>query len=209
MASTMISGAADLLRKGQGNWSYGAYESALFLYCARPAETAETELKVDGIPVKQKTSMTLLTAELQFSAVGRTGIVFRSSGMDVPDRVEIDREKMPTGETMQNAKQMYYHQLDENPTFLFRLGGMEGVKVEKLQVLIESYYVTQCRVYALNAEKQEWEEIKANEDIQDPGRYMDGDGKLYVQFRSASQDMYADVCTPMITLEGRQEHAGN
>ena len=209
MASTMISGAADLLRKGQGNWSYGAYESALFLYCARPAETAETELKVDGIPVKQKTSMTLLTAELQFSAVGRTGIVFRSSGMDVPDRVEIDREKMPTGETVQNAKQMYYHQLDENPTFLFRLGGMEGVKVEKLQVLIESYYVTQCRVYALNAEKQEWEEIKANEDIQDPGRYVNGDGKLYVQFRSASQDMYADVCTPMITLEGRQEHAGN
>ena len=209
MLCSMINGAADVLRQGQGNWSYGAYESALFLYCAKPEGAPGTELKVDGVPVEQKTGMTMMTAELQFAAVGRTGVVFRSAGMDVPDRVETDSNRMPTDEPVQNAKQMYYHQLDETPTFRFRMDGMEGVKVEKLQVLLESYYVNQSRAYALNAETREWEEIKLNGDIQDPGRYLDGNGTLYLQFRSNSQDMYADVPTPMITLEGRLEHAEN
>ena len=209
MANSMINGAADVLRQGQGNWSYGAYESALFLYCAKPEGMTETELKVDGTPVTQKTGMTMLTAELQFTAVGRTGVVFRSAGMDMPDRVEIDSDRMPTGELVQNSKQMYYHQLDETPTFRYTLDGMTGVKAEKLQVLVESYYVNQCKAYALNTEKQAWEEIKLNEAIQDPGRYLDKDGNLYLQFRSISQDMYADIPTPMITLEGRLEHAEN
>ena len=38
---------------------------------------------------------------------------------------------------------------------------------------------------------------------------LDGDGNLYIQFRPDTQEMYAEIPTPMITLEGRQEHAGN
>ena len=209
LTSSMINGAADVLRQGQGNFSYGAYESALFLYCAKPEGVTDTELTVDGTTVAQKTSMTMMTAELQFSAVGRTGVVFRNAGMDMPDRVETDSDRMPTDELLQNSKQMYYHQLDETPTFRYALDGMDGVKAEKLQVLVETYYVNQCKAYALNIDKHEWEEIKLNETITDPGRFLDKDGNLYLQFRSASQDMYADIPTPMITLEGRKEHAAD
>ena len=60
---------------------------------------------------------------------------------------------------------------------------------------------------ALNAEKREWEEIKLNEDISNPGRYIDAEGRLYLQFRNDTQDMYADIPTPLINLEGRLEHA--
>ena len=207
MANSMINGAADVLRQGQGNWSYGAYESALFLYCARPENVTESVLKVDGVPVEQKTSMTMMTAELPFAAVGRTGVVFRSAGMDVPERVETDENKMPTDEMMQNTKQMYYHTLNETPTFLFALEGMSGVKADKLQVLVDSYYVSQCRAFALNAEEHRWEEIKLNEDIKDPGRFLDQSGRLYLQFRNDGSDMYADIPTPLISLEGRLEHA--
>ena len=207
LISSMVNGAADVLRQGSGSWSYGNYESALFLFAARPENVQGSELKVDGVPVTQKTSLTMLTAELPFNAVGRTGIVFRSAGMDVPERVEIDEHKLPTDELVQNTKQQYYHSLSETPTFRFTMKDMAGVKAEKLQVMIDSYYSNMAKVYALDSEDQQWTEISVNSDIQDPGRFIDEDGKLYIQFRSDTQDMYADIPTPLISLEGRVEHA--
>lgn len=209
LACSMINGAADMLRQGNGNYSYGAYESALFLYAAKPDNAPETNLKADGVPVRQRTSMTMLTAELPFVTVGRTGVVFRSPGMDIPDRVETDENQLPTDEVIQNAKQMYYHSLSDTPTFRFTLEGTAGVKVESLQIVLESYYSGQSRAFALNAEKHEWEEIKLNENINNPGQYIDAEGRLYVQFRNDTQDIYADIPTPMINLEGRLEHAEN
>ena len=207
LSSSMINGAADVLRRGKGNWSYGSGESSLFLYCAKPENMAESLLKADGVPVAQKTYMTILTAELPFSAIGRTGVVFRSAGMDIPVRVETDENLLPGDAQAQNGRQSSYHNLTETPTFRYTLDGMEGVKVETLQVLVDSYYANQCRVFALNAEKREWEQIALNADVKDPGRFLDGEGRLYLQFRSDSQDMYADIPTPMINLEGRLEHA--
>ena len=78
---------------------------------------------------------------------------------------------------------------------------------QTLQVLVESYYVSMCRVYAWDPAKREWNEIKTNESIRDPGRYLDKSGRLYIQFRSDTQDVYADIQTPTINLEGRLEHA--
>ena len=207
IASSMINNAADVLRRNRGNWSYGSYESALFLYCARPANEAGRTLKVDGVPVDRQTGVAMMTADLPFTAVGRTGVVFRSAGTDIPDRVETDDNLMPTDTKTQSGKQVYYFSLTETPTFLYTLDGMDGVKVEKLEVLIDVYYVNQCRAYALNAEKHEWEEISLNTAIPNPERYLDGEGRLYLQFRSDSQDMYADIPLPLINLEGRLEHA--
>ena len=48
-----------------------------------------------------------------------------------------------------------------------------------------------------------------NEDIPEPGNYRDGEGRLYLQFRPDMNEMYAEVPTPMITLEGRLENAAN
>ena len=209
LISSMVNGAADALRRDSGNWSYGANESALFLFTARPENLAGTDLKVDDVPVAQKTSLTMMTAELPFSAIGRTGFVFRSAGLDIPDRVETDEDRMPTDELVQNSRQMYYHNLSESPTFRFTMEGMAGVKIEKLQVLVDSYYANQSKVYALDAAKGEWEEIRLNEDLKDPGRFLDKDGRLYLQFRNATQDMYADIPAPLINLEGRLEYAEN
>ena len=207
LISSMVNGAADVLRQGSGSWSYSGYESALFLFTARPENVQGSELKVDGVPVTQKTSLTMLTAELPFNAVGRTGVVFRSAGMDVPERVEIDEQKLPTDELVQNTRQQYYHSLNETPTFRFTLKDMDGVKAEKMQVTIDSYYGNMTKVYALDAEGRQWVEISVNTDIIDPGRFIGKDGKVYIQFRSDTQDMYADIPTPLISLEGRVEHA--
>ena len=209
LISSMINGASDVLKRMHSNWSYGAYESALFMYCAEPESTGQTELYVDGKPVEQKTCKSLLSAELSFVAVGRTGVVFRSAGMDMPERMETDENLLPMNKPLQSAKQSYYHTLIDNPTFLFALKEMAGVKIESLQVLMDSYYAGQSRVYALNAQTRQWEEISINQDVQNPNRYLDEEGNLYLQFRGDTQDMYADIPTPMINLEGRVDHADN
>ena len=209
LISSMINGASDVLKRMHSNWSYGAYESALFMYCAEPESTGQTELYVDGKPVEQKTCKSLLSAELSFVAVGRTGVVFRSAGMDMPERMETDENLLPMNKPLQSAKQSYYHTLIDNPTFLFALKEMAGVKIESLQVLMDSYYAGQSRVYALNAQTRQWEEISINQDVKNPNRYLDEEGNLYLQFRGDTQDMYADIPTPMINLEGRVDHADN
>ena len=209
LATSMINGAAEMLKRSRNNWSYGAYESALFLFCAQPEVTAEMKLSVDGKPVEQETHKMMLTAELSFVTSGRTGVVFRSAGMDIPERVETDENLMPTDSVMTSSKQMYYHSLTEAPTFLFSLKDVAGVRIESLEVLEDTYYTNQARLYILNAETQEWEEISMNKPVKDAGRYLDSEGRLYLQFRSASQDMYADIPTPMINLEGRTDHAEN
>ena len=207
VASSMISGAADALRQETGMASYGSFQGAVFLYSAKPKDMEPSEVKVDGEPVAQRTNVTMLTAELAFEAVGRTGVVFRTAGMDIPMQVETDENLMPTGETVQAGRMSYYFSLNENPTFLFAPEGIAGVKVSALQVVLESYYANVSRVYALNAKTREWEEIRLGTDIAYPERYLDENGRLYLQFRSDSQDMYAEIPMPMITLEGRVEHA--
>ena len=209
VAVNMINNAAEQLRREQGNTSYGVYESAMFVYSAKPESRETPELEVDGKPVEKKANAVNLTAELRFQAMGRTGVIYRSAGMDIPDKMETDENLLPTDVITPGGKTTYYFPLSENPTFRFTMDGLEGVRIKSLQVIQNSYYVNQASAYALNILKHEWEEIPVNEDIRNPERYLDEKGRLYVQFRLNGQEMYADISTPLINLEGRTEHAEN
>ena len=206
----MINGAMDALSSGQNRWSYGSVQAAVFAYSARPTDAAVPELTVDGKPVEQRRGMTMLTAEIPFATVGRTGIVFRGPGADIPVRVETEGSSLlPTDEELLNGQQLYYHTLIDNPTFRFVLEGIDGVRITSLTVQMESYYEGEARAYALNAEKRVWEEIRLNVPVKNPGQYLDPEGRLYLQFRTDKMNMYADIPTPVISLEGRLEHAEN
>ena len=209
MVSSMVSSAMDVMQRGHDNQYYGSQENTLFLYTARPEDRAEKALSVDGKPVELKNQISQLSAALEFTPVGRTGIVFRSVGMDVPVRVETDDDMKPTSLEEQSGRRSYYHSLNETPTFLFTLKGVRNIRINYLRVMIDSYYSGQVKLYALNASTREWEEIDVNEDVKDPERYLDPVGRLYIQCRNGGMDMYADIPTPMITLEGRQENAEN
>ena len=205
----LISGAADQIRRDMGDNSYGAFESALYLYCARPASLPRPELRVDGEPVEQMSSENMLTAALEFKAVGNTGVVCRTAGMDMPERVETDENLLPTDRVMQSAKNTYYHALNETPTFRFRIPGMKGVKPESLTVIMNVYYMNECRICLFNHTTRNWDEVRPNEAAANPENYVNGEGEIFVQFRSDSQDMYAEAPMPMINLQGRLEHAEN
>ena len=207
--SSLINGATEQLRRDQGNYSYGAYETALFLYCARPVSLPRPELKVDGQEVQGITSESMLTAMLEYRSIGNTGVVYRSAGMDLPVRVETDENLKPTDRPLQSGKTAYYHTLSETPTFLFSLPDLKGVKVESLELTMSIYYLSESKAYLYNWKTGEWDETTANEKVENPERYMDAEGRIFVQFRLESQDMYAEIPSPMISLQGRLEHAEN
>ena len=80
--------------------------------------------------MEKKAGTSILTAELSYLTVGRTGVICRSAGMDMPVRVETDDTGLPTEEPVQNAKNTYYHTLGEKPTFLFTFDGLKRSPAE-------------------------------------------------------------------------------
>ena len=211
--AAVVTNASRMLARGKPGVSYGTYESAQFIYCAEPEGRDPLTLNVDGKPVEKKVDTAFLTAEISYQAIGRTGVVFRTAGMDLPEYVDTDASLMPVETPAQSGKGMsytaYYYPLSDNPTFKFTIAELQGVRVDKLQVIMNSYYLSQTTAYALNVRTHEWEEIPLNADIKDPGRYLDEQGRLYTQFRLNGAEMYADISLPLINLEGRLEHAEN
>lgn len=205
----MIVNAGEAINRAKGNNAYGAYENAVFLYCAEPENLPESEVSVDGKRVERTTRVALLNVEMDYTTVGRTGTMFRYAGMDLPERVETDDRLMPTDALFQNTSNQYYHNLSESPTFRFTFTGMEGVRVEELRVTTDNYYTNQAEMYALNIRTGTWDKASLNAEIRNPDNYVDEKGRLFIQFRPASQDMYADIPTPLVILEGRQTHADN
>ena len=203
--ANMISNAANQLFREKNGSGYVAPETTRFVYTAAPEGLPETGLKVDGQPVGKMTVFGQLTAGMNYLDIGRTGIVFRAAGMDVPVRVETDETGMPVKDMKQNARGGYYHTLSETPTFRYDLSGLKGVRIDKLRLTMEQYYNSQMKAYALNTVTGGWDEIRVNEDITNPENYLDQEGNLYLQFRPTTQEMYADIPTPMITIEGRAE----
>ena len=201
--ANMINGAAGRLYREQNGTGYTSSESARFVYSAVPEELPQIGLSVDGRPVGKMRIFGQLTTEMDYLTVGRTGVVFRAAGMDRPVRVETDENGMPGKDMRQDAAKSYYHTLSEKPTFRYDLSGLKNVKIEKLRLTMESYYESQMKAYALNAATGAWDEIKMNENILKPENYLDREGNLYLQFRPDTQEMYAEIPTPTITIEGK------
>ena len=74
---------------------------------------------------------------------------------------------------------------------------------------MDTWYTEQMKCYLLNAGTGEWEEINLNRNIPEPARFLDDQGNLYCQFQGTSDDGYQDIPLPMLTLEGRLQHAEN
>jgi len=201
----MINGAANQLYRAKNGNGYVPSETTRFVYSAVPEGLPESGLSVDGQPVSRINVFGQLTAEMEFEEIGRTGIVYRPAGMDTPVRVETDEDGKPGKDMKQGATRSYYYALSEIPTFRYDLSGIRDVKIEKLRLEMENWYGSQMKPYALNAATGKWDEIKLNEEIPKPEQYLDGDGMLYLQFRPDTQELYAEIPTPMISVEGRAE----
>lgn len=205
----MISGAANRLYRAKSGNVYLPAEGTRFIYTAVPEGLPDIGLRVDGQPVERISVFGQLTTEMNYLMVGRTGVIFRAAGMDVPVRVETDENGLPGKDMPQTTAKSYYHTLSEIPTFRFDLSGLKGARIDKLRLVMEKWYSGQTTAWALNAGTGTWDAIGLNEDIPQPEKYLDREGNLYLQFRPDTQEMYAEIPTPMIMLEGRDGHAAD
>ena len=181
----------------------------VFLYWAEPEEGLPFTVRVDGETVENRAGLSMFGAELRYETTGRTGVIYHAAGMDPAVRVE--PEDIGT-EIRAGASHNYrsnYVNLSENPTFRFALADAREADITALRIVMDTWYTEQMKCYLLNAGTGEWEEINLNRNIPEPARFLDDQGNLYCQFQGTSDDGYQDIPLPMLTLEGRLQHAEN
>ena len=208
--SGMITGATDMLTVADNPKMSGSHGKVVFVYSAQPEETKVSAIYADGKEITSKSVLPMLTVEAAYREVGKTGIVFRAPGMDEAVRCVLDGNGMPAGDMDQSASGPYYSSyfpLTEKPTFRFTPSGLENTEITSLIIGMEQWYINETKLYVLNAKERKWVEVGMNEPLKDPGQYLDRNGNLYCQFRSASGESYTEIPAPTLTLEGRVKNA--
>ena len=207
----MINNAVNELGERKSDTGGNGQESTVFAYCAEPEEVIVPVIYADGKEVESKSILPMLTAEVDYMTVGRTGVVFHAPGMDKAVRCALDEEGMPAGDMQEDPNQgryySSYYALIEMPTFRFTPESLQEIEISKLIIGMEQWYLSDVKCYVLNVKYGQWEEIQLNTPLVKPERYLDSEGNLYCQLRSVSGEYYTEIPAPTLTLEGRVKNA--
>ena len=201
---SLIDSAAD--RLASQNRNSGLIQgNQVFVYSAESEEDFTVPVLADGRETGGQSGITLVSAEIRYLTIGKTGVVFHAPGMDRAIRCEIDGAGMPAGDMAEDpgiARNYDYYLLDETPTFRFHPEGIEDVKIDQLVVGVEEWYVNDMHSYVLNTHLNKWVEITPNTALQQPEQFLDADGNLYCQFRPKTPGDYVSIPAPTLTVEG-------
>ena len=210
LVAGMMSSAASYLSVDRSRNDGTRNEYTTFIYSAEPDVTEGTRVSADGREVGTTTETTLITADVKYLTIGRTGVMFRVPGMDAAVRCKLDEKGLPDGDMPESSSMKYYnyYEISELPTFRFTPEDIQNVQIDRMVIGLDNWYVSDVKCYVLNAKLRTWVEITPNADIKRPEMYLDRDGNLYCQFRPASsENHYLTIPEPTLTLEGRVKDA--
>ena len=199
MMSTALDYLADAGRKG------GGQSKTAFVYCAEPEEDLCSPLLADGRETEGRGRFSVLSVEITYLTVGKTGVVFHVPGTDRAVRCEIDGSGMPAGDMQEDVSSRnpyVYYDINERPTFRFSPEGISDTDISKLTIGMEDWYVKETHCYALNIRLKTWVEIEPNVPLQHPEQFLDENGNLWCQFRSSAAESYVSIPAPTLMLEG-------
>ena len=203
--SDMMCSAAD--RFASQNRRAGTIQGdQVFVYCAESEEDFTAPVRADGRETEGKGGLTMISTEIRYLTIGKTGVVFHAPGMDRAIRCEIDGQGMPAGDMqvdMNSTRYYDYYLVDETPTFRFHPEGIEDVKIDQLVIGVEEWYVNDLHSYVLNTRLNKWVEITPNTALQQPEQFLDADGNLYCQFRPKTPGDYMSIPAPTLTVSGK------
>lgn len=205
MIADMIAAAVDSF--DSRSYQKGSGRGGLtFVYCAETEEDFTTPACADGREMEGQGKVTLLSAEIRYLTVGKTGVVFHAPGMDRAIRCDIDGEGMPAGDMQEDPSSRHYsdnyYELDETPTFRFHPEDLADVKLSRLTIGMEEWYLNDLHCFALNARLKKWVEVTPNTSLQQPEQFLDAEGNLYCQFRPKTPGDYISIPAPTLTVEG-------
>ena len=208
MLHGLMNSASDYLANSQGN----GRADTVFIYSAEPEDDFAAPVLVDGEEAQGHTVLPMLSVQLNYLKTGKTGVVFHAPGMDKPVRCEIDGAGMPKGDWTDDAgsgKYGYrYYVLAERPTFRFTLDDLDRIRISRMSIGMDGWYMNDMKCYVLNHQLKTWVEIQPNSALSYPEQYLDGQGNLYCQFRPSAGESYMEIPEPTLTVEGKLKEGG-
>ena len=182
---------------------YGSkfYQTICFYYVAFTDDLPAPNLALDGTPITRTFSRGAVRAEMNFLSVGNTGIIYHAPGMDPATRCEISESGAPYVHEGYMSAAESYHRLSESPAFMFDLAEVKDADLSKL-IIYDEIQSPLVQLYLYDGKN--WVEQKLAEEIPNPKKYIDEDGRLFIQFRAVGNaSEYMEVTTPVLMLEGR------
>lgn len=179
------------------------YYRMIFHYVAFCDELPASDVSIDGETIAHSVNRGAVSAVLQVSSVGNTGIVYCMPGEYPAYKCRVDEGGAPYAQESSDGAQDSYHWLKDKPTFAFDLSDIaeKHIDISRMLIYCETYSV-EAGFYIYNG--TEWVEQTLAEEIEAPEKYIDQNGMLYVQFRPNNEsEEYCEICTPTILLEGQ------
>ena len=180
---------------GAIGWRDGSLGFYYISFCDALAQTHP--LLIDGQEITRGGSRGVVSALLPFTGVSPDGLVYHLPGQDAAVRCQLQADGTPSAEPLEGSGQRSFHELSERPVFCFSLD-VENVQISRLSIQAETWS-SSVSLHLFNG--REWVEQPLNEEIPDPRRYINAQGKLFVQLRGTGSEYY--VQTPTLMLEGR------
>ncbi len=187
-----------------------------FLYVAFSDELDSLELLLDGQPVRRSAQYGMVRVDLRYNPVASDGSMRFLRGAFPVSTAVLDKNQKPSvGEEIANGRYQSFA-LSNSPAFAFDVSGLpQGMTLTDMDISPRySYYDYKVSLY--NARTGEWDAFKTytrdrsgqaatQTDVPQLKDYITG-GYLYARFeRYGAAEDYADVDTPILTLDGRMK----
>lgn len=184
-------------------YGYSRNPARQFFYAAYTEGVAIPSVSVDGTAVDRVSGRALFGAVVPFIQQTGSSLIYRVPGTDAAIRCQVDENGVPYDDGKGEATDEYYYPLKEKPVFMFHVSEAAGAEITRLAFYTD-YLPNQAQAFLYNG--TEWVEYTMGKDVENPGQYVDAEGRAYIQFRPVTDvESYYDVYTPVMLLEGREQ----
>lgn len=205
------------IRRAMLNNSVYNRNQEMFRFVAFSDELTEPALEIDGQTVERMAGYGMVSVDLKYDPVSPDGSVRFLRGSFPVYTATVDGAKEPSLGMQLDLSQYQSFPLLVDQFFAFDLNALpEGFVMTDMDIS-SRYSYSSYRISLYNSQTHQWDEFKrftldrttgmGMEQIYTPelAKYM-LDGFLYCRFeKQDNQTDYADMNTPMLTMEGRME----
>lgn len=192
IAYNLVGAGRGVSSQGQGTWR--SVSRGLYYLSFCPA-LQPTGLLLDGQEIPRQQGEGAVCALLPFQNVSPQGLVCRLPGQDLPVRCQVTKENTPLSESVSEGSRYYYEAVGQ-PTFRFSLD-VADIRPTGL-ALQADYWGGTLEMYLYDG--QAWVQQPLDTRIENPGRFIDAQGQLFVQLRGGGN---VSTAAPTLLLEGR------
>ncbi len=164
-------------------------------------ELGRVELSMNGKPIERVAHKAVVSAELEFLPVGKTGIIYYAPGVLDAFTAEVGEDNRPyiPGLAREDSSTVKLR--------AFRIPDADKINLESL-TFTANYIDGEANAYLYNAKTGEWDEqpgvyFTVTENASD---YVNTDGEVYVRVQSTEtrgSDLYVYVDRPYLEVKGR------